>query len=292
MDYTVKRGRVLVYGLEDFSVAHTLECGQCFRFEKIEEDAYFLLANGRAVTIRQGQDHIVLEGATEYDFHHIWRPYFDWDRDYSKIKKRLGEKDSIMKEAISYAPGIRILNQEPFECMLSFILSQNSNIPKIQRAIEALCARYGEPLGMFYGKMRYQFPTPQALAKATEEDYRQCKAGFRGKYLQDAVKKWNDGGLREILEKQTETDKLREILMTVKGIGPKVGDCIALFSWGRREVFPVDVWIKRVVTALYFHGENVSLKEIQKFAAQLYGPLAGYAQQYLFHFGKGLGRKK
>jgi N-glycosylase/DNA lyase len=219
---------------------------------------------------------------TSEDFENIWKNYFDFDTDYIQIKKSLSQSDDIMKAAVEYADGIRILNQQPFECILSFIISQNNNIPRIKGIIANMAKKYGTACGE-----KFLFPTYEQLKNATVDDLFELRMGFRAKYIYDAVEKF--GGeicIEELLS--LDTDEVRSRLMKIKGIGQKVADCSLMFSFGRREVFPTDVWVKRVMEYFYFDGEDTDIKKIHAFAKQKWGDNAGYAQQYLFYYARSL----
>ena len=262
-----------------FSLSQTLECGQCFRYHK-EDERYTVIAGHRAAVLGQEGDSILFYEGKEEDVP-FWHHYFDWDREYEAIKKRLVEKDAVMREAIGFCGGIHILNQDFFEMLISFILSQNNNIKRIQGMTERLCRAYGTEMENFFA-----FPTAEQLASVTEADYRALGFGFRARYAEDAVRCVLNGGYsREELE-GLSTEKLRERLMKICGVGQKVADCIMLFSLGRYEVFPADVWIKRIMSEVYFGGKEISPKTLQEEAKKRFGKDAGFAQQYLFHYGR------
>ncbi len=263
----------------DFSLSQTLECGQCFRYEKKEDDCYTVISGQKVISLGQVGDSIVFYGDNDIPF---WKGFFDGERDYNEIKQRLKENDPIMAEAISFAPGIRILKQEFFEMLMSFIISQNNHIPRIRGLIQRLSQEYGMPLeGGFYS-----FPTPQQLSDVTEEAYRSLGCGFRGRYLEDAVKNVLSGDFEVEKLEMLPTEELRQRLMSICGVGQKVADCILLFSFGRYEVFPTDVWINRVYSHAYFEGKKLLAKELQVSAAEKFGNNAGFAQQYLFYYGR------
>ena len=263
----------------DFSLSQTLECGQCFCYQKNADNLYTVISGQRVITLRQAGDSIVFYGDADVSY---WKEYFDLERNYEKIKQKLGENDSILTEAISFAPGIRILKQDFFEMLMSFILSQNNHIPRIRGLIQKLSQAYGTPLeGGFYS-----FPTAVQLEGITEVEYRQMGCGFRGRYLEDGVRKVLAGGfLPEKLDKLT-TEELRGRLMSICGVGQKVADCILLFAFGRYEVFPMDVWINRIYSHAYCNGNKLSPKVLQEAAAEKFGTYAGFAQQYLFYYGR------
>ena len=268
-----------IWQCPDFSLSQTLECGQCFRYQKEKDDCYTVISGHRVITLRQEGDSIIFYGGEDIPF---WKGYFDGDRNYGEIKQRLCKDDLIMAEAISFAPGIRLLRQEFFEMLISFILSQNNHIPRIRGLIQRLSGEYGTPIdGGFYS-----FPTAQQLAGVSEETYRSLGCGFRSRYLVDAVDKVMAGDFSvEKLEKLS-TEELRHRLMSICGVGQKVADCILLFSFGRYQVFPMDVWINRVYSHVYCDGKKLPAKELQKLAADRFGEDAGFAQQYLFHYGR------
>ncbi len=214
--------------------------------------------------------------------------YFDLKRDYKKIKEELSKIDENMKTSIEYGKGIRILNQDLWETIISFIISANNNIPRIKGIIEKLSKKYGKELE-FEGKKYYTFPTPKELENVTVEDYRSLGLGFRDIRLYETTKMILEKkvDLQE-LRKNPNTFEVREKLLTLSGVGPKVADCILLFSDLKRfEVFPIDVWVRRVMNDLYIKNPDetkVSKKQIEKIANEKFGNLAGLAQQYLFYW--------
>ena len=205
-----------------------------------------------------------------------------------KIKKDLSKIDNNMKTSINYGEGIRLLNQDLWETIISFIISANNNIPRIKGIIDRISKTYGEKI-VWEGKEYYTFPTPKQLSKATIEDLRKLGLGFRDVRVYETTKIINAKKVDlEKLHKEENTQHVREILLTLPGVGPKVADCILLFSTLKRlEVFPIDVWVRRVINKLYIKNENeekVNKKEIEQLAKQKYGNLAGIAQQYLFYW--------
>lgn len=281
---------VMLDHLDHFDIKQILESGQVFRYEQLSEHSYLLIAKQRLIKITQQPE------ATSVIFHHIhsgeieeiWQPYFDLNTDYKEITRVLSQKDEFMAKAIAFGKGIRILKQDPWEMLISFIISQNKGIPHIRKCIEQISESFGTPIYEDYHQERcaYAFPTPQQLAQASSEALRSCKVGFRAPYIIDACQKIITGEivLSELYVMSREEAK--EKLMTIKGVGPKVADCILLFAYGKAEVFPTDVWIKRVIEGVYFKGEEKKLEEIQQFASGYFGTLAGYAQQYIFYYGR------
>lgn len=280
---------VMLDQLSHFDITQILESGQVFRFSKLSDHSYLLNARQKLIKITQ-QHHsssAIFYNTSTSEVDQIWLPYFDISTDYEKIAHTLSEKDDFMREAIQFGKGIRILKQEPWEMLISFIISQNKAIPHIKQCISNISQRFGRPLeGIDEEQSSYTFPTPRELVEATEEELRECKVGFRAPYIKDACNKVVSGEvvLNDLYTMPTEEARIE--LMKIKGVGPKIADCILLFAYGKSEVFPTDVWIKRVIEGVYFKGKNVPLKEIQEFASSYFGSLAGYAQQYMFYYGR------
>lgn len=285
MKYTVRENDIILHEYESFVVSQTLECGQCFRFTQIGEENYIIVAYGKILNIYRDGTDIVFKNTTEEEFNNIWYNYFDFGRNYNDIKKKISENDEILQKAVEYAPGIRILNQDRFECLISFIISQNNRIPMIKKVISNISKKYGRYIGSVDGEEYYAFPNPEELIKADEAGLMECKTGFRAKYIIDAVQKVIHGEIN-LNADDMDTETLRKMLMTIKGVGPKVADCTMMFSFGRCETFPTDVWVKRIMSELYFNGREASVKEIHQKAEECFGDYAGYAQQYLFNYAR------
>ncbi|MBQ1274431.1 MAG: DNA-3-methyladenine glycosylase 2 family protein [Cellulosilyticum sp.] len=281
---------VMLDQLNHFNITQILESGQVFRFEKITEHSYLLNAKQKLIKITQQPDSssAIIYNTNISELDEMWIPYFDIDTDYANIAQKLSNKDEHIAKAIEFGKGIRILHQDPWEMLISFIISQNKSIPHIKQCIKNISQQFGFPLEQINGvdQHYYAFPRPKELSKATEEQLRACKVGFRAPYIMDACRKVLNGDiiLNELFILSTE--EARAKLMTIKGVGPKIADCILLFAYGKQDVFPTDVWVKRVVEGLYFNGREVSLKQIQEFANSYFEDLAGYAQQYLFYYAR------
>lgn len=268
----------------DFSLAQTLECGQCFRYEALEpggaDSRYFIMAAGKAVVAEQ--TGAVLSLYCEEADLAGWRRYFDLDRDYGAIKAALSAQDSHLAAACRDKWGIHLLRQDPFEMLITFILSQNKQIPHIMKLVEALAAACGEPKsfraeldGRPFTRRWHAFPSPEALASLDEAALRELKTGFRAPYIVDAVRRvLEDGGL---LGPGGTLKEKRERLMAIKGVGRKVADCVLLFGMGEYGAFPVDVWVDRIMGHCY--GGPVD-------GEKAFGELAGFAQQYLFYHAR------
>ena len=274
---------------ETFNLKDIFECGQCFRWNEQEDGSYTGIWKENIVNIKkEGQDYVFTGICKNNNLEEEIYTYFDLDRNYEKIKEELSKKDEYMKTSIAYGKGIRILNQDLWETIISFIISANNNIPRIKGIIERLAKAYGKEIE-WKGKIYYTFPTPEELKDVTIEEYRKLGLGFRDIRLYETTKMILEEKVDlEELKKNPNTMEVREKLLTLLGIGPKVADCILLFSDLKRlEVFPIDVWVRRVMNDLYIKNEDeakVSKKQIEKIAKEKFGDLAGLAQQYLFYW--------
>lgn len=266
MDWSYHDGQLTVLPDGPFDPAQTLFCGQCFRWQSQEDGSFAGIVRGHRIQIRCAQGEVRISGVpreeTAFFLH-----YFALDEDYAAIQKRL-RRSRRLSAAIDHAPGIRVLHQDFFEMLLSFIISQNNNIPRIRGIIERLCEGLGRPLA----EGGYAFPDPEALAGLQEEDLAFLRAGWRAGYLLDAARRTADGRLDAEQLAAMPTADARALLMETRGVGPKVADCVLLYGLGRAEVCPMDVWMKRAMARLFPRGmPRCAEKE------------AGIAQQYLFY---------
>ncbi len=284
MDIKYKDNNLIVKKLRDFNLTHIFDCGQCFRFNKIDENTYFGVAGEHPLKISQSGNEIILYDTTEKDFCDIWYDYFDLGRDYGEIKKRLS-KDPVMEKAISYGDGIRILNQDLWETVISFIISASNNIPRIKGIVERFCENFGDKLS-YGGKSCYSFPRICKTAALTKKDLSVIRAGFRDKYIMDAAARFESGNLSYEYLQSLSTSDAKKALMSIAGVGNKVSDCILLFGLSRADSFPVDVWIKRIMEYCYFNGEEQSIDTVSRFADKKFGDIGGFAQQYLFFYAR------
>ena len=273
---------LVLTNVKDFNLDNIFDCGQCFRWNKSEDGSYIGVAFSRALKIAQDDDKITLFDTSRKDFDDIWFKYFDFNTNYSEIKTELS-KDSVLKEATKYGSGIRILNQELWECVVSFIISASNNIPRIKKIIDTLCTLYGDEIP-YLGNTYYSFPTAEKIYSLGLDALAPIKAGFRDKYIISAAKFFCEDFNSSYFDELDYINAKKE-LMKINGIGNKVADCILLFSLAKRNSFPVDVWIKRVVEHFYF-SEKQSIENIQTFSAEKFGDLGGYAQQYLFYYAR------
>ncbi len=262
--------KLIISGVTDLDLASTLDCGQAFRWIEQEDGSFSGVAWDRAVNVKLDGGTLTIEGADESDLAYF-RNYFDLDTDYSKIKDILSAHPSL-KTAIDYAPGIRILRQNNWEALSTFIITQNNNIKRIKGIVERLCTELGEPLG----NGKHAYPTIERLNSATLADLEPLRAGFRARYLLDCAKKVSTGTVDLDVIPKLGTEAARAVLMTILGVGEKVADCALLFGFYRIEYCPMDVWMKRVMAEMLPDG-------FPDYAL----PYAGIAQQYLFHYARG-----
>jgi N-glycosylase/DNA lyase len=274
---------VFVENIRDFNVVHTFECGQCFRWIRQEDRSYTGVAKGKVINVSIVDDVLIIKNTDLQDFKNIWFDYFDLGRDYGQIKEAV-MKDDNMKKAIAFGWGIRLLKQDLWEALISFIISANNRIPRIMKTVEVIAREYGDELSMGKDKF-YSFPDVDKLAQSTVEKLEVCKGGFRCKYILNSSNMINTGQVDIQQIHQMDTNSAREELMKFPGVGPKVADCVLLYSGTKHDVFPTDVWVRRVMEELYFKKE-ASFGEIQKFADSYFGELAGFAQQYLFYYAR------
>ena len=279
MKITEKNGTVIITDLEYFSVRQTFDCGQSFRFRvTLGEDGVARaegIAFGKRVSfIQPSDDTLIIRPCTLKEYEEIWSHYLGLDIDYAVIRRELGEKrpgDRHLSEAMKQGSGIRILRQEPWETICTFIISQNNNIPRITSLVSALCRAAGEDMG---DGESYSFPTPEAVMALGVEGLFALKTGFRAAYLYDAAQRVCSGEIALDAVKTMKTAEAETALRKIKGIGPKVAACALLFGFDKTDAFPIDVWVKRVMAEFYPDGITPAD----------FGDHAGLAQQYLFYY--------
>jgi N-glycosylase/DNA lyase len=280
-------------GVELFDVEKTFDCGQCFRFESVlgtaHEKEFAGCAHGRYISVAQDGDTVYIYNSTLKEYESIWKSYLGFDRDYQDINQSILSlsQNPALKSAVNISSGIRILHQDGWEAVCSFIISQNNNIPRIKKLVEALCRRCGDKIDVSMMQAHvadvhktpdmtvYSFPSPERILPLGIEGLAQLRVGFRAKYIFDAASKAMHGEIDfEFLENSDSTRECIEHLCAVKGIGIKVASCALLFGFARLDAFPIDVWIKKVM-AKYFDAD---------FDPASLGEYAGIAQQYLFYY--------
>jgi len=282
--------KLVIENIRDFSADEIFESGQCFRFAREKNGSFTGVVRGCFANISYDNEEDVLTVWSDYMPKSdalrtkFWRDFFDLDRDYKEIKRALSDKDPVMEKAIISAGGLRVLNQEPWETLISFIVSQNSNIPRIKGCIEALCERFGEKVGRFEGRDMYAFPTIKALSSATPEDLDICKLGYRAQYIAEAARQVSvDGGAFLDTAYSADDEKAGQYLLTLSGVGPKVANCVMLFSMKKTDSFPIDVWMARAMNELYGIPEK-DHDAMREYANSHFSPWGGIAQMYLFEY--------
>ncbi|MBU3108521.1 DNA-3-methyladenine glycosylase family protein [Clostridium gasigenes] len=303
-----KADKVILKEVKNFNIKQILECGQCFRWEKISDTNYIIVAYSKVIEVVQNDDEVTILNTNEEDFKKNWIKYFDLETDYSTIKLELA-KDEILKKSVQYGYGIRILNQDSFEMLISFIVSARNSIPSIMKTIKKMSEQWGNEIE-YKGKKYHTFPTPNAIKEASLEEIQGTGASFRSKYIISTIERVNGaielkedmvlnpdkynftGETRpEILDydleyiKNLNDDSCHIALQKFMGVGAKVADCIMLFSMGKHSSFPVDVWIKRAMIHFYV-APDVTLPKMRIFARNKFGSLSGLAQQYLFYYAR------
>ena len=267
MEVIFEKDRVIIKNGGYFLLDQTLDCGQCFRFDKNADGIWQGIAKGKSLACFDSGDTTVLLCSKE-DYLSVWQDYFDITRDYSAVVETL-KHDSVSYSAAQYGKGIRILKQDKWETLVSFIISQNNNIPRIKKIISSLCTLLGDPA---HGG-GYSFPTAQKILEAGEEGLAPIKAGFRTKYILDAAYRVASGSIDLEHIATLSYEEAENALMQIKGVGKKVASCVLLFGYGFLSAFPVDVWVKRVIEKYYD----------EDFSPDILGEYAGIAQQYLFY---------
>jgi len=263
-------GKIIFENVYPFDLEQTLDCGQCFRWSKNSDGSFCGVVSDIVATVTYKDNTLTIEQNKDAD-EKLWRSYFDLDLDYEAVKNSLSAVHPVLKEASDYAGGIRILNQDPFEALISFIISQNNNISRIKGIINRLCENFGEKLD----DIHFAFPTFDVLAKLSPDDLAPIRAGFRHRYIIDAAKRVQSGEINLESLREMEYFQAQKELMKITGVGVKVADCVLLYGLHRLESFPLDVWMKRAMNVLF---DNMS---IEKFG--IYG---GIAQQYIFHYSR------
>lgn len=252
---------------ENLNLSETFDCGQCFRWEPLD-DGYTGIVGGKKLKATLKDNSLILNFPCDYGERDYWERYFDLTLNYGKILEKLKSLNPVLSKACESYSGIRILNQEPWEALCSFIISQNNNIPRIKGIISRLCENFGETV-----EGGYSFPSAEKISKLSEEDLKPIRCGFRASYILDAARKVSDGEIMFDYLRNTDMDEARQILMKIKGVGPKVAECTLLYGLHRLEAFPMDVWMKRIMSKL-FKNET----------PDMFGEFAGIAQQYLYHY--------
>ena len=278
----------ILKNVKSFEPKHIFECGQCFRWDEEPNGSYTGIVKNNVINVEKVENTITFSSFGADNLKELVTDYFDLNRNYEEIKEKLAKIDKYLANSIEYGSGIRILNQDLWETIISFIISANNNIPRIKGIINKISQKYGNKIE-WKGKDYYTFPTVESLSKASVEDLRNLGLGFRDVRVYETTHKILEKQVDlEELHKEKDTQKVRDTLLTLSGVGPKVADCILLFSTLKRfDVFPIDVWVRRVMNELYIKNEDetkVNKRDIEKLAKEKYGNLEGLAQQYLFYW--------
>lgn len=263
----------------NFDLNSTITCGQIFRYLK-RDDEFIVILKDRVISLKEDKDYIEIRSNDENNLEEIVNDYFDLNRDYEEIKNDIVKRDSKMKEAIEFSKGLKMIHQDPFETIISYVISQNNRVPSIANSLNLIAKDYGKKV-LFEGYEYYLFPSYDELKNLSVSDYRNYKVGFRDKYLYEIVKSINDSKLdiNKIYDMKSE-DAL-DYLMTFKGVGPKVASCILLFAYQKFDVYPTDTWVKKFMKDDYnIEGEA----SIRKYTKSVYGKYSGLAIQYMFNF--------
>jgi len=278
MEYVFLPDRVIIKNPVDFSLTHTFDCGQCFRFNEDDKGHFFGVAFKKPVEIYEENGDIVFLNITKEEFLSYWVDFLDLERDYGEIKSFLSSHE-VIKKAISYGGGIRILKQEFFECLISSIISQQNNIPKIKKAVEGFCTLGGKKVE-YKGKYYYTFPSPEEVKDITLHDLAPLKIGYRDKYIIDAIKMVADGEITYEKLSALSYEEAKKLLLSINGVGEKVANCVLLFSLLKFEAFPVDTWIKKAMEGLF----GLDVRDIPDYTRINFGNYSGFAQQYIFYY--------
>ncbi len=284
----MKEQEYVLENATSFELKDIFDCGQCFRWNEEQDGSYTGVFKGNVLNVKKVGKDIQFKGICDGDIKEIVEDYFDLSRDYEKIKETLSKIDENMKNSVNYGSGIRILNQDLWETIISFIISANNNIPRIKGIIERLSKKYGTKI-TWNSQEYYAFPSAKQLENVTVEEYRQLGLGFRDIRLFETTQMILKKEVNLVkLYQEKDTNMVRDELLKLSGVGPKVADCILLFSDLKRfDVFPIDVWVRRVMNDLYLKEADetkVNKKKIENLAKEKFGDLAGIAQQYLFYW--------
>lgn len=266
----------------NFNLDSTVTCGQIFRYYKLEDNSYDIILKDRVINVYKKDNYLIASSNNEDDLEIVVKNYFDLDNDYENINKYLLEKDSLLKDAIMFSCGLMMIRQDPFETLIEYIISANNGVPNITSALNNIATKYGKKV-LFNKKEYYLFPSYKDLKDVTKEDFRECKVGFRDKYLESIVYKLNNNIINLDDFNKLDSNEALDKLMKNNGIGPKVASCILLFAYQRYDVFPVDTWVKKIMESNY---NIIGEKNIREFASKTYGKYSALAIQYLFNYSR------
>ena len=270
----------MIIKANNINLKDTITCGQIFRFEEENDNSYTVILSDRIINIKQNKDELIVKSSNENNLENIIIKYFDLDYDYERINKELIKTDSNNIDIINSCKGLKMINEPKFETIISYILSSNNKVPQIKKALDNISKTYGKRV-LFNNKEYFLFPSLDEISSCDIETLRNCKTGFRDKYIYEFVQKLIDREFDiDSIDNMDSIDALN-YLKTLNGVGDKVASCILLFAYHRFDVFPIDTWVKKYMKEKY----NIEgIDKIQKFVKNKYGNYSGLAIQYMFHY--------
>lgn len=283
-----QNNQIILQDVQNFNLDKILGNGEGNRWNKELDGSYTGVVKSKILNIAQDDKNVYFNNTNLKDFQNIWFEYFDLGRDYDEINNKLKAIDNYISRAVDYLNGIRILGEDEWEMMITFIISANNSMTMLQKVVENLSEEFGDYLGQYKGRKYYAFPTPEQLSLASLEDIRSCKTGYRDKYIKSAADNIVNNGVDIYKFKELDTEKCIEELKKFDGVGTKVADCIALFGMKKYDTFPMDVWMQRIMKKLYIK-EDMSIEKIRKYSIDKFGELSAFVQQYLFHYVREVG---
>lgn len=283
-----QNNQIILQDVPNFNLDKILGNGEGNRWNKELDGSYTGVVKSKILNIAQDDKNVYFNNTNLKDFQNIWFEYFDLGRDYDEINNKLKAIDNYIGRAVDYLNGMRILGEDEWEMMITFIISANNSMTMLQKVVENLSEKFGDYLGEHKGRKYYAFPTPKQLSLASLEDIRSCKTGYRYKYIKSAADNIVNNGVDIYKFKELDTKKCIEELKKFDGVGTKVADCIALFGMKKYDTFPMDVWMQRIMKKLYIK-EDMSIEKIRKYSIDKFGELSAFVQQYLFHYVREVG---
>ena len=270
---------VVIDNINNLDLDNTICCGQIFRYEKLEDDSYIVILKDRVVKLKYIDNKLYIDSNNMDNIENVIREYLDLDRDYISIIENIKECDDVLGKYLDKSIGLKMIKQDPIECIVSYIISQNNSVRNIKNSLDLISYKFGDKV-MFLDKEYYLFPSIDKLSKISLDEFRECKVGFRDRYLVDIISDIVENRLNVnyIFEMNSE-DSLR-YLMSFRGIGMKVASCILLFAYGKYDVYPIDTWVKKYMDVNYGIKEE---KKIKEFCKEKYGKYSGLAIQYMFN---------
>ena len=270
---------LVINNINNLDLDNTICCGQIFRYEKLEDDSYIVILKDRVVKLKYIDNKLYIDSNNMDNIENVIREYLDLDRDYISIIENIKERDDVLGKYLDKSIGLKMIKQDPIECIVSYIISQNNSVRNIKNSLDLISYKFGDKV-MFLDKEYYLFPSIDKLSKISLDEFRECKVGFRDRYLVDIINDIVENRLNVnyIFEMNSE-DSLR-YLMSFRGIGMKVASCILLFAYGKYDVYPIDTWVKKYMDANYGIKDE---KKIKEFCKEKYGKYSGLAIQYMFN---------